>query len=95
MHSASPSYEIRTAKGIILWYMDRCGFDGLATPWRTIYIRDGHHSISLMNHEIKHIEQMDRYGTIWFCLLYGYQIIRYGYDKAPLEEEARAAETHS
>lgn len=87
-----PQVVVKKPTGLILAYMDLNGFAGLATPWRTIYIKDGHETPALLRHEYTHIDQMDRDGTIWFCIRYAYQLIRYGYWNAPYEIEARQAE---
>lgn len=42
-------------------------------------------------HELKHVEQYERYGVVRFLLLYMLQSIRYGYYNNKLEEEARQA----
>ena len=57
---------------------------------RTIYIKKGYlvSQISLP-HELIHIEQWHRLGSIKFSIMYLYYQIRYGYDKNPLEQEAR------
>jgi hypothetical protein len=67
---------------------------GLAAPWRTIYLMPSHeHDTATLRHELCHLEQMERDGTLAFMLKYPWQIIRYGYWKAPYEVEARRAET--
>ena len=43
-------------------------------------------------HELKHIEQFNRYGFFRFILLYLYESIRHGYTNNRFEAEARAAE---
>lgn len=70
-------------------------FIGLASPWRTIYLAPGHENDDLIiRHESKHIEQMDRDGTITFAFRYLAQLIRFGYWNAPYEIEARLAEAN-
>ena len=58
----------------------------------TIYVRGETASPSLMRHELVHVEQYDRLGTARFLLLYLWHQIRYGYERNPLEIEAREAE---
>lgn len=45
-----------------------------------------------VRHELKHIEEYERYGVIRFLYKYILQTIRCGYYKCALEQEARAAE---
>jgi len=45
-----------------------------------------------VRHELKHIEQYQRYGVWRFLFKYLVQSIKYGYYNNPLEKEARAAE---
>ena len=49
----------------------------------------------LIKHEKKHVEQWWRYIIILFPVLYLYEVLRYGYDYAPLEIEAKLAEYKS
>jgi hypothetical protein len=43
-------------------------------------------------HELKHVEQYERYGTIVFLLRYGIEHFKKGYWSNAFETEARAAE---
>lgn len=43
-------------------------------------------------HELKHVEQYQRYGMIRFILLYLYETVRRGYHNNRFEVEAREAE---
>lgn len=47
---------------------------------------------SWVAHELQHIRQYERYGTVGFLLRYFYHSLRKGYYNNPLEAEARAAE---
>jgi uncharacterized metal-binding protein len=49
-------------------------------------------SPKLIRHELKHVEQYQRYGLLKFLWLYGKYSMKYGYYQNPLEVEARAAE---
>jgi hypothetical protein len=46
-----------------------------------------------VQHELKHIEQFERYGTIKFLLLYLLEWTKNGYANNRFEKEAREAET--
>lgn len=77
----------------ILWWMKFWEFDGLATPWNTIYYRNKKVvGFRLRRHETKHIEQMKRDGKIVFLIKYNWYWLTLGYDKNPYEIEAIKAE---
>jgi hypothetical protein len=64
---------------------------------KTIYLHQTSLSEFLSNerwllHELKHLEQFRRYGTLKFILLYLFESIRHGYRNNRFEIEARAAE---
>jgi hypothetical protein len=46
-----------------------------------------------VRHELKHVEQFQRYGLVRFLLLYSWYSFKYGYYNNPFEIEAREAET--
>ena len=85
---------IRTAAGLIAWYMRACGFAGWASFWNTIYVLPGYENDqSLLRHERKHLEQIERDGRLLFAIKYSWWAIRHGYWNNPYEVEARAAES--
>lgn len=47
---------------------------------------------SWVRHELKHVEQYQRYGMLLFLYKYLIQTIKYGYYNCPIEKEARTAE---
>jgi len=80
---------IRTATGLISWYMRACGFEGWTSFWRVIYVLPGHENNQrLLRHERKHLEQIEREGRLLFAIKYLYWLCRYGYQKYPYEVEA-------
>lgn len=86
--------KVRTATGLISWYMRACGFKGWASFWCTIYVIPGfEHDQRLLRHERKHLEQIERDGRLLFALKYSWWTLRYGYYMNPYEVEARAAES--
>ena len=88
--------QVRTAAGLIAWYMRACGFSGWASFWHTIYVLPGFESDQhLLRHERKHLEQIERDGRILFALKYSWWTLRHGYYMNPYEVEARAAESKS
>lgn len=65
---------------------------------RTIFLHNASYNDfagkqSWVLHELKHVEQYQRYGLLHFILLYVYESITRGYKQNQFEEEARAAET--
>jgi hypothetical protein len=86
--------KVKTATGLLAWYMRRCGFKGWASFWHVIYILPGHeHDQRLLRHERKHLEQIERDGRVKFAIKYSWWTIRHGYWNNPYEVEARAAES--
>lgn len=64
---------------------------------RTIYLHNTSREDFLANkkwllHELKHVEQYQRYGTIRFVILYLYETMKRGYRNNRFEVEAREAE---
>jgi len=85
--------KLKTASGLISLYMRTFGFKGWASFWNTIYVLPGYeNSKSLIRHESKHIEQINREGIIKFTIAYMWYLITVGYKNNPYEIEARKAE---
>jgi hypothetical protein len=58
-----------------------------------IYVREGELSNRLVSHELRHVYQYEQFGSIAaFLSTYLQQIVTVGYDRAPLEIDARAHE---
>ena len=88
------NYKVKTAKGIIKWYMNLCGFKGWTSFWKTIYVLPGYeNNEQLLKHEKCHLKQIEDDGIIIFSLVYIYWTLQYGYYNNPYEVEARQAET--
>ena len=86
--------KIKTATGLIAWYMRACKFDGWASFWNAIYVLPGHERDErLLRHESKHLEQIERDGRLLFALKYSWWTLRHGYWKNPYEVQARSAES--
>lgn len=65
---------------------------GLALA-HSIFILDGHLTTRLLSHECRHVYQYEVLSPIAkFLAVYLDQIVNYGYDRAPLEQDARAHE---
>jgi hypothetical protein len=52
-------------------------------------------SRSWLCHELKHVEQYERLGTLLFLVKYGLEYLRKGYRNSSFEVEARAAESET
>lgn len=88
--------QVKTATGLIAWYMRACKFDGWTSFWSTIYVMPGfEHDQRLLRHERKHLEQIESDGRLTFSIKYLWWLYRYGYWRNPYEVEARAAESKS
>ena len=58
-----------------------------------IFIKTGHMTPRLLSHELRHVHQYEKFGSISsFLAEYLNQIISVGYDKSPLEIDARTHE---
>lgn len=88
--------QVKTATGLLAWYMRARGFDGWTSFWHTIYVLPGFEQDQrLLRHERKHLEQIESEGRLLFSIKYLYWLCRYGYKMCPYEVEARAAESKS
>lgn len=67
---------------------------GGLTIGRGIYLRhDCAADVRLIAHELRHVHQYEILGGIpWFMSIYLPQVLSYGYESAPLERDAQAAE---
>ena len=83
----------KPARGLIGWVLRRTGFHGVAlAPWGIYILPAAMHSQRLTRHEQQHWRQWQRMGAVRYYATYLWQIVRYGYENAPMEVEARAAE---
>lgn len=64
-------------------------YRGMAIPPFGIFIRPGLKSPTVIKHELVHWQQFKELGFLGFYFRYAWQMIWFGYDKAPLEKEAR------
>lgn len=70
-------------------FLKAAGYRAITMPWRTIYILDEVYQSDIIRHELVHIAQIERMGALKFTAVYLWYLLRYGYDKHPLEIEAR------
>lgn len=61
------------------------------TLWHRIYVANDYLVRGGLAHEHEHVRQWHDLGRVQFALTYLWQLVRYGYDKAPLEVLARHA----
>lgn len=98
MNRQIPKVRIRENSWLARRAAQNLGFDYVAMVFgRTIHL---HNTTvekffarpSWVIHELKHVEQYERLGTIKFLIKYGLEHLRKGYWNNALEAEARAAE---
>jgi hypothetical protein len=81
---------MKTATGLVLWWLKLWGFYGWTSAFGTIYALPGYENNPLLRkHEETHVMQQERDGRIWFHLKYAFYLLRYGYKNNPYELEAR------
>lgn len=81
--------KIRPARGLIGLLLRRTGFAGITLPFGIYILPERFNDVGLRKHELVHAEQIERLGMVRFYVTYLYQVIRYTYQDAPLEKEAR------
>lgn len=83
---------MKTATGLIAWFLRINKVKGITMPWQSIYALPGYEQdTELLRHEMVHIEQIERDGAfVWTVKVFWY-LLRYGYksDRNPYESEAR------
>lgn len=84
--------DIRPARGLTRFVLRRTGFGGVTLPWAIYLLPEHTDNQTLIRHERKHAEQIERMGVVRFYATYAWQVLRHGYRNAPLEIEAREAE---
>ncbi|MGG8495969.1 hypothetical protein ACQY1Q_06110 [Tenacibaculum sp. TC6] len=86
----------RLKKQVKVYYVDSMpfGFNGLAIPPFGIFIDKKHKgNKNLLLHEIVHWKQFQENGLLLFLIKFFFYQIKYGYDKNPMEIEARFNES--
>ena len=85
--------EVRAAKGLLLWWMNKSGYTGWCSLWGVMYLHPNElDNQELIRHENVHGEQMKRDGKVLFMIKYCWRSLRHGYWDNPYEIEAREAE---
>ncbi len=80
----------RRARGPLLWWLRAAGYGGITMPWGRAYlVPERLHDPGLRAHEAVHLDQLRRLGPVRFVALYLWLLMRHGYDRHPMEIEAR------
>ena len=83
-------HTVKTATGLIAWFLHMTGAWAVTLPWKTIYCRPEHvDDPKLLAHEKVHLEQIERDGAVLWTLKVFWYLLRYGYKDSPYEIEAR------
>lgn len=83
------------ARGPILWWLRAAGVAGITMPWGRAYLIPARlHDQALRAHEAIHLEQLDRLGPVRFVVRYLWLLARHGYERHPMEIEARERSGH-
>lgn len=85
--------KVRPARHVIAWGLKATGFKGVTLPWGIYVLPDQMDNERLIRHEQMHAAQIQSMGTVKFYVTYLWQMLRHGYHNAPLEKQARDAET--
>ena len=80
---------MKTATGLVLWYMKFWGFYGWISAFGTLYALPGYETNPLLlKHEQTHEAQRKRDGWFMFLVKSGWYLLQYGYKDSPYEVEA-------
>jgi len=83
--------KVQEAKGIYSWFLYKFNYGAITMPWKTIHIRSDRIGLQykkLLEHELVHVDQINKLGAIKWTLTYFYYQLRYGYANNPFELEA-------
>lgn len=81
---------MKTATGLIAWFLRINGVRAVTLPNKRIYALPGSETdADLFLHEAVHIEQIDRDGPVLWTIKVCWYLVRYGYKDSPYEVEAR------
>ena len=81
---------MKTATGLILWFLKRSGALAITMPWKAIYCRPGEEAnANLLKHEEVHVDQIKKDGPWKWTVLVLWYLLRYGYKNSPYEIDAR------
>lgn len=87
--------KVRSAGRLLSWYLVRSGYRAITLPPLGIYmLRSALNDFELVAHERVHWAQYRRLGLVRFYALYLWYLWRYGYERHPMEIEARQISGH-
>lgn len=78
---------------IRLW-LRATGFKGITMPWGRAYYWPWPADPGLIAHEQVHLDQLARLGPLRFVARYLWLLLRHGYERHPMEVEARETSGH-
>ena len=84
----------RPAPPPLRWYLRATGFQGITMPWGRAYYWPWPPNPSLVDHERVHLYQLARLGPVRFVVRYLWLLLRHGYERHPMEIEAREISGH-
>jgi hypothetical protein len=84
----------RPAPLVIRWYLSATGFQAITMPWGRAYYWPWPADPGLIAHEQAHLDQLRRLGQVRFVARYLWLLIRHGYERHPMEIEARERSGH-
>ncbi len=81
---------IHQVRGLLLWWLRRSGYRGITLPpWGIFILPGSERDAGLIAHESVHWAQYERLGAVIFYITYTWGLLRYGYERHPMEIEAR------
>lgn len=93
LRRASQRLPFVIARGPIRWFLLASRSVGIAMPWGRAYLLEPWHQDRLTRiHELVHLRQIKREGSVPFTCRYLWWLVRYGYWANPYEVEAYRVE---
>jgi hypothetical protein len=88
-----PQRAFVVAWGPVRWFLLVSGTVGITMPWGRVYILTPWFEDRLLRlHEVVHLRQIRRDGSVRFTIRYLWWLFRHGYWRNPYEVEAYAVE---
>lgn len=86
--------KVKTAGPLVRAILRMRKAKGVTYPWG-IYVMPGEEkNAGLIAHERVHAQQVERMGAVWYLVKYSAMWLRYGYERHPMEIEAREKSGH-
>ncbi len=91
-----PKQKFVVARGPIRWFLLASNSVGIAMPWGRVYLLAPWFEDRLTRlHELVHLRQIQRDGSVFFTCRYLWWLVRYGYWRNPYEVEAYTLEAEA